>query len=88
MICERYTDVKYRVELNTEPDQKPLTLALYQRERELIAVIARDTPTWNTEPHSNSEKKAVPPARYSPLNRMSVSSAAALDLAVLAPSAG
>jgi hypothetical protein len=45
VICERYTDVKYRVELNTEPDQKPLTLALSQRERELIAVIARDTPT-------------------------------------------
>jgi hypothetical protein len=37
--------MKYRVELNTEPDQKPLTLALSQRERELIAVIARDTPT-------------------------------------------
>jgi hypothetical protein len=37
--------MKYRVELNTEPDQKPLTLALSRRERELTEVIARDTAT-------------------------------------------
>jgi hypothetical protein len=37
--------MKYRVELNTEPDQKPLTLALSRRERELTAVMARDTAT-------------------------------------------
>jgi hypothetical protein len=36
--------MKYRVELNTAPDQKPLTLALSQRERGLIEVIARNTP--------------------------------------------
>jgi hypothetical protein len=37
--------MKYRVELNTEPDQKPLTLVLFWRERELTEVMARDTPT-------------------------------------------
>jgi hypothetical protein len=35
--------MKYRVEFDTEPDQKPLTLAFSRRERELIAVIARNT---------------------------------------------
>jgi hypothetical protein len=53
--------MKYRVELNTAADQKPLTLALSRRERELIEVIARDTPTWNTEPYSNSETNQKPP---------------------------
>jgi hypothetical protein len=37
--------MKYRVELNTAPDQKPLTLVLFWRERELTEVIARDTAT-------------------------------------------
>jgi hypothetical protein len=52
--------MKHRVELNTEPDQKPLTLVLFRRERELTEVIARDTPTWNTEPYSNSEINQKP----------------------------
>jgi hypothetical protein len=37
--------MKHRVELNTASDQKPLTLALSRRERELTEVIARDTAT-------------------------------------------
>jgi hypothetical protein len=52
--------MKHRVELNTASDQKPLTLALSRRERELTEVIARDTPTWNTEPYSNSEINQKP----------------------------
>jgi hypothetical protein len=37
--------MKYRVEFDTEPDQKPLTLVLFRRERELTEVMARDTAT-------------------------------------------
>ncbi|OOH79902.1 hypothetical protein BOW65_13065 [Pseudomonas koreensis] len=31
--------MKYRVELNTAPDQKPLPLAFFRRERKLTEVI-------------------------------------------------
>jgi len=97
-----YADVQYRVELSFYSlNQKPLTLALSQRERGLIAVFGRGTPTCDTESNSDFEKpknrlplpreragvrgskqrksKAEHPCS-SPLNRMSVSSAAALDL--------
>ncbi|MBY8936463.1 hypothetical protein, partial [Pseudomonas fluorescens] len=88
--------------LNSDPesDQKPLTLALSQRERGLIAVFGR-VPTCDAELNSDFEKPTnrppLPRERAgvrgesttnpkptklcsSPLNRMSVSSAAALDL--------
>jgi len=41
--CGRYAGLKYRVELEFE-NQKPLTLALSQREREQIAVDVKGTP--------------------------------------------
>jgi hypothetical protein len=84
-----------------KPDQKPLTLALSQRERGLIEVFVRGTPTCNTALNSDSERPTnrLPllgeragvrgesntnpkPSTMcsSPLNRMSVSSAAAFDL--------
>jgi hypothetical protein len=84
-----------------ETDQKPLTLALSRRERGLIVVFGRATPTCDTALNSDSEKLTnrlpLPRERAgvrgsptteskpstlcsSPLNRMSVSSAAALDL--------
>jgi hypothetical protein len=93
--------VRYRVELRFETDQKPLTLALSQRERGLIEVFGRATPTCDTALNENLEKPTnrppLPRERAgvrgesnanqkpatlcsSPLNRMSVSSAAALDL--------
>ena len=37
-------------------DQRPLTLALSQRERGLTARAGRDTPTWDTESNANSEQ--------------------------------
>jgi hypothetical protein len=41
--------------------QKPtLTLALSQRERGLTEVFGRATPTWNTEPNSDSETDQKP----------------------------
>jgi len=86
---------------NSEADQKPLTLALSRRERGLIVVFGRATPTCDAALNSDVEKltnrlplpreragvrgesttnpKPTTP-RSSPLNRMSVSSAAALDL--------
>jgi len=83
-----------------EPDQKPLTLALSRRERELTEVFGRATPTCDTESNSSFEKptnrlplpreragvrgesntEPKPNTRSSPLNRISVSSAAAFDL--------
>jgi len=36
--------------------QKPLTLALSRRERGLIVVDARVTPTWDTESYPNFER--------------------------------
>jgi hypothetical protein len=84
-----------------KPDQEPLTLALSRRERGLIVVFGRATPTCDTALNSDSEKLTnrlpLPRERAgvrgsptteskpstlcsSPLNRMSVSSAAALDL--------
>jgi hypothetical protein len=41
----------------SEPEnQKPLTLALSRRERGLIAVVGRCTPTCNTELYTQFEK--------------------------------
>jgi hypothetical protein len=45
---------------DSETDQKPLTLALSQRERGLTGVFGRDTPTWDTEPNSDSETDQKP----------------------------
>ena len=39
-----------------KPDQEPLTLALSRRERELIAVFGRATPTCDTALNSGFEK--------------------------------
>jgi hypothetical protein len=36
--------------------EKPLTLALSQRERGLIEVFIQDTPTWDIESNSRFEK--------------------------------
>ena len=90
-------------------NQKPLTLALSQRERGLIEVFGRATATCGTalnsgfEKHTNrlpllgeragvrgsSNTKPQPTTLCSsPLNRMSVSSAAAFDLDPPATSEG
>jgi len=45
--------------------QKPLTLALSRRERGLIVVDARVTPTWDTESYPKFEK----PTNMLPLPR-------------------
>ncbi|KQT68126.1 hypothetical protein ASG55_09670 [Pseudomonas sp. Leaf434] len=37
-------------------DQKPLTLTLSRRERELIALFGRGTPTWNNASNADHEK--------------------------------
>ncbi|WP_282387166.1 hypothetical protein, partial [Pseudomonas sp. PS02286] len=39
-------------------DQKPLTLTLSQRERELIALFGRGTPTWNIASNADHEKRS------------------------------
>jgi hypothetical protein len=39
-----------------KPDQKPLTLALSRRERGLIELFGRGTPTCDTALNSDSEK--------------------------------
>ena len=39
----------------TNQIKSPLTLALSRRERELIEVFGRATPTWDTESNSDSE---------------------------------
>jgi hypothetical protein len=84
-----------------KPDHEPLTLALSRRERGLIELFGRGTPTCDTASNAHFEKPKnrlpLPRERAgvrgesttkpkpttfcsSPLNRMSVSSAAALDL--------
>jgi len=40
-------------------DQEPLTLALSRRERGLTAWTGRDTPTWDTESNSDSERPTI-----------------------------
>jgi hypothetical protein len=42
-----------------KPDQKPLTLTLSRRERGLIEVIGRGTPTCNTALNTNFEKLTI-----------------------------
>ncbi|CAI8899185.1 hypothetical protein EMIT0P395_300008 [Pseudomonas sp. IT-P395] len=41
--------------------QKPLTLALSQRERGLTESVVGDTPTWNTEPNSGLNNMNIAP---------------------------
>ena len=40
----------------TNQIKSPLTLALFRKERELIEMFGRATPTWDTESNSDSEK--------------------------------
>ncbi len=95
-------DQKPHQKPDQKPDQEPLTLALSRRERGLTEWFGRGTPTCDTalnsgfEKHTNrppllrergeSTAKPKPNTRPSPLNTMSVSSRAALDLE--RPSAG
>jgi hypothetical protein len=44
-----------------KPDQEPLTLALSRRERGLIEVFGRDTPTCATAVNSDSERPTIGP---------------------------
>jgi hypothetical protein len=52
---------KPKPEQDQKPDQKPLTLALSQRERGLIEVFGRATPTCDTALNSGSEKQTNQP---------------------------
>jgi hypothetical protein len=59
---------KPKPEQDQKPDQKPLTLALSQRERGLIEVIGRTPPTCDTALNSGS-KKANQSAPHPPKKR-------------------
>ncbi|SDS76353.1 hypothetical protein SAMN05216579_1564 [Pseudomonas granadensis] len=58
--CGRFMvmNADYRFVRAGSADQKPLTLALSQGERELTVVDARTTPTCDTESNANFERRA------------------------------
>ncbi len=65
MICEKYTDMEYRAgfKLSNRSDQKPLTLALSQRERGLTEVICEKY----TDMKYRVELKTEPDQKPNPL---------------------
>ncbi|ROO02025.1 hypothetical protein BK674_04110 [Pseudomonas moraviensis] len=55
-----YADLVYRIGLRPAKNQKPLTLALSQRERGLTEVFGLAAPTWDTESNSGLKKSKAP----------------------------